>query len=244
MVFARTTSHLFALYVPFFGVYNPYDFCIPQGTEIQDLRVLLALGLGKERQGCLRNFGLVWLLHLVEAIERELAGTLFNGGCVVATKKAAPRKAAKKAIKKKVAKKAPAKKKTAKEPFLKSGLLTDTEIRYGPGLCPGCQDCIHCQQQRKDVADLVKHLRKRVEELEAELEQVQAVIAKYRPIYGAIGYCEGDVCGRNGCQGVLEEHPVENCSCHTGNPPCGQCMKPREFCPVCDWSAEWDEFES
>ena len=53
------------------------------------------------------------------------------------------------------------------------------------------------------------------------------------------GTCEGETCWRNGCQGVIAEHAVENCSCHI-NPPCGSCAKPREFCPVCDWIAEAD----
>jgi hypothetical protein len=48
----------------------------------------------------------------LDAIERELAGTLFYGGRVVATKKAAPKKAA---PKKAPAKKAPAKKAPAKK---------------------------------------------------------------------------------------------------------------------------------
>jgi len=57
-----------------------------------------------------------------------------------------------------------------------------------------------------------------------------------------IGYEEGDVCGRDGCEGVIEIHPVENCSCHI-NPPCSQCTAPREFCPVCDWEASEEEDE-
>lgn len=48
------------------------------------------------------------------------------------------------------------------------------------------------------------------------------------------GYEEGDVCGRNGCAGIIATAPAENCSCHI-SPPCGACTTPREFCPVCDW---------
>lgn len=55
----------------------------------------------------------------LDAIEKELAGTLFYGGRIVATKKAAPKKAAPKkapaAKKAPVAKKAPAKKAPAKK---------------------------------------------------------------------------------------------------------------------------------
>ena len=55
-----------------------------------------------------------------------------------------------------------------------------------------------------------------------------------------IGFCEGDECGRNGCNGVIKEHPVENCSCHI-NPPCSACTAPRGFCPTCEWEESEDE---
>lgn len=48
---------------------------------------------------------------------------------------------------------------------------------------------------------------------------------------------EGEVCWRDGCQGIIACHPVENCSCHI-NPPCSACTDPKEYCPVCDWAAE------
>nr|AGY30877.1 hypothetical protein [uncultured bacterium] len=48
------------------------------------------------------------------------------------------------------------------------------------------------------------------------------------------GTCEGDTCKRRGCKGVIETHPVENCSCHIA-PPCSACTAPRNYCPVCDW---------
>ena len=54
------------------------------------------------------------------------------------------------------------------------------------------------------------------------------------------GYLDGDICNRNGCQGVIQEHPVENCSCHI-NPPCSACTSPREYCDICGWEAENDE---
>lgn len=54
------------------------------------------------------------------------------------------------------------------------------------------------------------------------------------------GQLEGEVCGRDGCAGVISEREVENCSCHI-SPPCGSCTEPREYCPVCDWEATEDE---
>lgn len=61
-----------------------------------------------------------------------------------------------------------------------------------------------------------------------------------RPAKGvAFGYDAGEVCKRNGCTGVIQERPVEGCSCHI-NPPCGACTTPNEYCPVCDWEAKND----
>ncbi|WP_031254266.1 hypothetical protein [Curvibacter lanceolatus] len=55
------------------------------------------------------------------------------------------------------------------------------------------------------------------------------------------GFCEGDTCGRDGCTGVINVHPSENCSCHI-SPPCHSCTSPRNFCPECGWE-EADEPE-
>lgn len=54
------------------------------------------------------------------------------------------------------------------------------------------------------------------------------------------GYSEGEICGRNGCHGVIAARESENCSCHI-NPPCGACTAPREECPECGWRLEDDE---
>ena len=35
------------------------------------------------------------------------------------------------------------------------------------------------------------------------------------------------------CGGVWEYPPVENCTCHTGNPPCGQCTSNELYCSGC-----------
>lgn len=57
-----------------------------------------------------------------------------------------------------------------------------------------------------------------------------------------LGHFEGDICGRSGCPGVIDERPVENCSCHI-SPPCGECLTPREYCDTCGWEADVDNTE-
>lgn len=54
------------------------------------------------------------------------------------------------------------------------------------------------------------------------------------------GYCEGDVCRRKGCKGVIQMRKAENCSCHI-SPPCSACTAPRHFCDACEWDEADDE---
>lgn len=60
-----------------------------------------------------------------------------------------------------------------------------------------------------------------------------------RMLNSVIGVCEGDICGRQGCRGIINEHPPENCSCHI-NPPCSACTSPCAFCPSCEWEEKDD----
>lgn len=55
----------------------------------------------------------------------------------------------------------------------------------------------------------------------------------------ALGYEDGDICCRDGCDGIIAVAPVENCSCHI-HPPCGPCTDAREYCHLCDWRAKDD----
>lgn len=54
------------------------------------------------------------------------------------------------------------------------------------------------------------------------------------------GYAEGETCNRDGCDGVIEIHPSDNCSCHI-SPPCSACTAPRNFCPECGWEESDEE---
>ncbi|MFY3577131.1 hypothetical protein ACOTI8_31005 [Achromobacter xylosoxidans] len=57
----------------------------------------------------------------------------------------------------------------------------------------------------------------------------------------AHGCEEGDICGRQGCQGVIEFQKPENCSCHLGA-PCYSCMSVQLHCPECGWEAQEEHF--
>lgn len=48
---------------------------------------------------------------------------------------------------------------------------------------------------------------------------------------------EGDVCNRDGCDGVIEWSKPDNCSCHI-NPPCSSCLETYLLCPKCGWDDE------
>lgn len=57
----------------------------------------------------------------------------------------------------------------------------------------------------------------------------------------AEGFLKGDVCNRNGCDGIIDEHEKDgSCSCHI-NPPCSYCEHDASYCPKCDWSAAEDQ---
>ncbi|MCM1170203.1 MAG: hypothetical protein NC324_09750 [Bacteroides sp.] len=51
------------------------------------------------------------------------------------------------------------------------------------------------------------------------------------------GMSEGEICGRDGCKGIIAKRKIEgSCSCHI-NPPCAYCTTPKEYCPECGWDA-------
>ena len=54
-----------------------------------------------------------------------------------------------------------------------------------------------------------------------------------------LGYYEGDICNREGCEGLIELEKVENCSCHI-SPPCWAHENASLCCPDCGWRAADD----
>jgi len=52
---------------------------------------------------------------------------------------------------------------------------------------------------------------------------------------------EGDVCGLDGCGGILFYPKAENCACHI-NPPCSACMDVVLTCPRCGWEQEKEDY--
>lgn len=48
---------------------------------------------------------------------------------------------------------------------------------------------------------------------------------------------EGEVCLRDGCDGVLAYPKVVDCSCHL-SPPCFACTENPLSCPACGWGED------
>ncbi len=78
--------------------------------------------------------------------------------------------------------------------------------------------CSQCNDRREET-------RNRIERWIMEIE---------------LGYFEGDICNRFGCDGIIAHREVEGCSCHI-NPPCSACAEERAFCTSCDWDARDDD---
>jgi hypothetical protein len=56
------------------------------------------------------------------------------------------------------------------------------------------------------------------------------------------GYNKGEICNREGCRGIIDEHDKDGCSCHSA-PPCSSCTRTYEYCPECDWDHQ-EEIEA
>jgi len=55
------------------------------------------------------------------------------------------------------------------------------------------------------------------------------------------GYLKGEMCNRDNCKGIIQEHDSDcGCSCHI-NPPCSYCETSREYCPECDWDGREEQ---
>jgi len=52
---------------------------------------------------------------------------------------------------------------------------------------------------------------------------------------------EDDECPKIGCKGIMKYPPIENCSCHMGNPPCSACTDGLLTCNKC--GIDEDELE-
>jgi hypothetical protein len=72
--------------------------------------------------------------------------------------------------------------------------------------------------------------------------QIQYVVEcfnklKLASVIIASGQLKGETCHRYGCQGIIDEHERGSCTCHTGSPPCSNCTRALEYCPICGWEA-------
>jgi hypothetical protein len=52
------------------------------------------------------------------------------------------------------------------------------------------------------------------------------------------GFTKGEICNRNGCDGIIEHERDGGCSCHI-NPPCSYCTDDGAYCPKCGWDNEY-----
>jgi hypothetical protein len=58
-----------------------------------------------------------------------------------------------------------------------------------------------------------------------------------------IGYEKGEICNRNGCNGILVERDTDKCcSCHI-SAPCSYCTDSRVYCLKCDWDGREEQIE-
>lgn len=77
-----------------------------------------------------------------------------------------------------------------------------------------------------------------IEKIKWALSQVETTLKKkiVEP-----GILKGELCSRNSCLGIIDEHESDSCcSCHI-NPPCSYCTTSREYCPACGWDAYDDK---
>ena len=51
-----------------------------------------------------------------------------------------------------------------------------------------------------------------------------------------VGTEEGEICNREGCEGILAYPEVTNCTCHL-SPPCPAHTDNQLECPDCGWTA-------
>lgn len=57
------------------------------------------------------------------------------------------------------------------------------------------------------------------------------------------GLIEGDICNREGCNGVMSLQETDTqCSCHI-NPPCSHCVDATYSCNVCEFETEKPEID-
>ena len=52
-----------------------------------------------------------------------------------------------------------------------------------------------------------------------------------------VGIEENDDCNRDGCIGIMEYPPSDNCSCHI-SPPCAECVSKKLMCSECGFEVE------
>jgi len=110
-------------------------------------------------------------------------------------------------------------------------VMEDTRLKcLACGLSHGCT-----------VSSLQRELTKAVEEGRKDYDGMRDMQRKFikadhelRELKESLaGNSEDDVCGRYGCKGVMAYPSPRNCTCHTGNAPCGACTEVVLTCSEC-----------
>lgn len=58
-----------------------------------------------------------------------------------------------------------------------------------------------------------------------------------------LGQSKGEICNRDGCDGIINERGKEGgCSCHTSQ-PCDYCTENDSYCPKCEWDGREEQIE-
>ena len=88
---------------------------------------------------------------------------------------------------------------------------------------------------------MIKLLKRFAEKIEKLNEVRELTIEEWaRKYHTPTGMYDGDICYRKGCMGSIIKVDGQ-CTCHTGNPPCGYCTDAPYYCNECGWEEGQDD---
>lgn len=90
-----------------------------------------------------------------------------------------------------------------------------------------CKRCIRMKDR------LTKEFNQREKDITDQMGQM----VEYFSSTESFGISDGEICRRNGCDGVMYRYDESNCSCHI-SPPCNNCVNAIYACDKCDETTE------